>query len=346
MTGCDLKRGFLKLLWVPGLTQALAALTDTRATIFMLHRFSVPELGVFGHEPAALRNILGHLRKERYNLISLRDLFRRVLSGEPLKRAVVFTIDDGYFDHALIAAPIFAEFDCPVTTFVTTGFLDGSTWFWWDKLTYIFERTKRTELRARLGKEEILYRLDSAAARQSASYSLGLRCQNDASETDRLACVLDLSREADVELPASPPARFAPLSWDEARDLETRGMTFGPHTVTHPVLSSTSDEQAEFEIAESWNHLSAEVSRPVPVFCYPHGETRHFGEREMATVRRLGLWGAVSGTPGHVQPAVFRESATAAFRVPRFYFYDSLPHVLQCVSGLEMMKSRIRAMAA
>jgi len=337
-----LKRVLLKPLAMPGFAEALAALTDTRATIFMLHRFSVPELGVSGHDPAALRDNLAHLRKQRYDLISVEELFRRLREGEPLKRAVAFTIDDGYFDHVRVGAPVFGEFDCPVTTYVVTDFLAGKTWFWWDKLTRIFEGTQRLQLRARLGEEEIMYRLDSTEARANACLNLNVRCQ-DASEADRLACVRDLSQEAEVELPAIPPERFAPLTWDEARRLEQRGvMSFGPHTVTHPVLSTTTSEQAEFEITESWKRLSEAVRRPVPVFCYPNGRLRDFGDREMATIRRLGLWGAVIGQSGQLRPAWFRESATAPYRVPRHGYLDSLPHVLQCVSGMETVKSRLR----
>ena len=58
--------------------------------------------------------------------------------GPPLNRAVAFTIDDGYVEQATVAAPVFAEFDCPVTTFVTSGFLDRALWFWWDQIEYVF----------------------------------------------------------------------------------------------------------------------------------------------------------------------------------------------------------------
>src|SRR4051812_41525240 len=113
----SMKQSVLKVLAVPGVSNALSYLTSTQASIFMLHRFAVPDLGLPGHDPEALRRNLAYLRKARYNLISLEEMFRRLHLGEPVKRAVAFTIDDGYFDHAEIAAPIFAEFDCPVTFF-------------------------------------------------------------------------------------------------------------------------------------------------------------------------------------------------------------------------------------
>lgn len=344
------KAGFLKTvllrpLAVPGLAEVLSTLTDTRATIFMCHRFSVPELGICGHDPVELARTLALLRKRRYRVVSLDELFRHLQDGEPLQRVVAFTIDDGYFDHAQVAAPIFSKYDCPVTTFVATGFLDGLVWFWWDKLTYIFERTSRTELTARLSGREICYTLDSPRSRLAAWDDLNLRCQ-DAPETDRLSCVLDLSHEAEVHLSSTPPPQFAPLSWDEARKLEKQGMSFGPHTVTHPVLSTTSDDQAAFEITESWKRLSDEVAHPVPVFCYPNGRDKDFGDREISIVRQLGLAGGVAGQPGELRPAQLRDSSPLRYRVPRFPYQDSVPHVLQCVSGLELVKSRIRAITA
>ena len=118
----------------------LRPLMSGRATIFMLHRFRCADAGVRGHDPAFVRAALEYLRANRYELVSLRELYARMArDAMPVRRAVAFTIDDGYFDHAEVAAPIFAAFDCPVTTFVTTGFLDGHLWFWWDQIEYVFE---------------------------------------------------------------------------------------------------------------------------------------------------------------------------------------------------------------
>jgi peptidoglycan/xylan/chitin deacetylase (PgdA/CDA1 family) len=321
-------------------SKVLSNATGTHASIFMLHRFSSPEDGVSGHDPATVRAILAQLRKQDYDLISLQEMFSRLRSGEPLRRAVAFTIDDGYFDHGSIAGPIFAEFDCPVTIFAVTGFLDGKEWLWWDRTQSICENTARTQLTVRVGGEERLFKLDSAAARQKAALGINLWCQ-DASQADRAACLIDLARDAEVELPAKPPRRFGPVSWDEARQLEKRGVSFAPHTVTHPVLSSTADEQARFEISESWKRVSDELASPVPIFCYPHGRQRDFGAREMEEVHRIGLWGAVRGYPGRLDPDDFRQPPSIC-AVPRFPFSDNLVDVLQCVSGLETAKARLR----
>jgi len=325
---------------MPGVAKALSNLSGTHASIFMLHRFSSPENGVVGHDPATVRAILAHLRKEGYDLISLQEIFRRLRDGEPLQRSVAFTIDDGYFDHGTIGGPIFAEFDCPVTIFAVTGFLDGKEWLWWDRTQFICEETSKSQLTVRVGDEQRSFQLDSLAARQSATLAINLWCQ-DASHAGRAACLAGLAKDAEVELPAKPPRRFGPVSWDEARQLEKQGVSFAPHTVTHPVLSSTTDDHAKFEISESWNRVSAELASPVPIFCYPHGRQRDFGEREMEEVHRIGLWGAVRGYPGKLLPANYREPP-AICAVPRFPFSDNLIDILQCVSGLENAKARLR----
>ena len=334
------KRALIASLRVPPVANVLARATDTQASIFMLHRFSCPADGVQGHDPSTVSAVLSYLRKNRYDLISLQELFRRLAEREPLKRAVAFTIDDGYFDHGRVAGPIFAEFDCPVTIFAVSGFLDGKIWLWWDQVQYICEATSLDTLKARVGNEERTYCLDSAQSRLVTAHDISWWCQ-DASHGDREVCIANLSRDADVEIPATPPHQFAPLSWDEARQLEKRGVTFGPHTITHPVLSSTSDEQAQNEIQTSWKRLGEELASPVPVFCYPHGRRRDFGPREMEIVQRTGLWGAVRGYPGKLNVDRFRE-APAICEVPRYPIGRDLMDVLQCVSGFEGLKASLR----
>src|SRR5688572_27287631 len=114
-----------------------APLLAGRATIFMMHRFAVPDLGVSGHDPEVVRSALEYLRRRKYHFATLTELLDCLERGEPMpERTIVFTIDDGYFDQAEIAAPLFAEFDCSATCFVCTGFVDGELWMWWDQIEH------------------------------------------------------------------------------------------------------------------------------------------------------------------------------------------------------------------
>jgi peptidoglycan/xylan/chitin deacetylase (PgdA/CDA1 family) len=334
------RRLFRMAMTTPLLPECLAGFTSSEATIFMAHRFCVPEFGISGHDPQNLRRILAQLRKRRYDLVSIGEIFRRLREGEDLERVVAFTIDDGYYDVGEIAAPIFAEFDCPVTVFAVTDFVDGKIWLWWDKIAYIFTETKRVEIGTRLGKERFRFRLESDVARSSWRALVG-RCYQS-SEEDRSACIQELSAIAEVELPSSPPVRYQALSWDQARRLESRGISFGPHTLTHPILTTATAEQSEREITGSWRRLQAELSRPVPIFCYPGGESIHFGQREIATMGRIGLWGAVTGEPGNISSGCFQGSTDHWYRMPRFLYQDTLASVLQCVSGVETIKAWLR----
>ncbi len=331
----------LRLAMVRPVTRALAPFTRDHACVFMLHRFAHPDRGVIGHDPALLRQSLAWLRRERFELMGVRELLQRLqANGAPLRRAVGFTIDDGYADHAEVAAPLFAEFDVPVTTFVATGFLDRLLWFWWDRIEYAFEHSPRSGVALQLGGVALAYTWSDPAGRKQAQLDFIERCKR-VPDPEKLAAIEQLGRSLDVALPDAPPSRYAPMSWDQLREAERRGMDFGPHTVTHPVLSQTSDAQSLTELRDSWARLRSEAKAPVPIFCYPNGGWRDFSAREVETLKQIGVTGAVVGETGFADRMTLRQD-DGAYRVRRFAFPDRSPLVAQYASGLERLKLMIR----
>ena len=322
MFGFDL---FHKVLGAPGVARTLATLTHVPATIFRVHRFRDDERGVFGRDPSAVRQILEVLRREKFDLVGIEEVFARLRGEGPSPhRTVAFAIDDGYYEQASVAAPIFAEFDCPVTTFVTTGFLDRKTWLWWDRIAYVFEHTKKRKIELELDQAPLRYRWANAHERSQARADFTERCKS-ASEAEKNAVIQRLAETADVDLPEFGPSCYAPMSWDDLRACETRGMTFGAHTVTHPILAQTSDEESAEEIIGSVERLRAEAARPVSIFCYPNGRPQDFGEREFATLRSVGIVGAL-GQEGHASRNAFR-APDGAYRVPRVGFPRAVPNL-------------------
>src|SRR5262249_34045711 len=292
-----------------------------------------------------LRCALAYLSRNGYELVSLVELFERLGGKGPQPRgAVAFTIDDGYLEQATVAAPIFSEFDCPVTTFVTTGFLDGKLWFWWDQIQYIVRPASRRSAQGQLGDKLIDYRWENEQERSRAQADFTARCKL-VPQKETAAAIAQLARAADVDVPTIPPAAYAPMSWDQVRKCEENGMSFGPHTVTHPVLSRSAADVAAREITDSWTRLRTEARTPVPVFCYPYGWREDFGDREVALLRRMGFVGALAAEVGYANAVSLRSNEDDRFKVRRFGFPDDLPHVIQYVSGVERVKQLLRRSA-
>jgi peptidoglycan/xylan/chitin deacetylase (PgdA/CDA1 family) len=341
----SVKQLLLKCYLMPGFPAFLRYVQRDCATVFMLHRFQDVERGVAGCNASHLRRTLTYLIRNNYELVSLTDLWERLGGKGPQARgAVAFTIDDGYMEQATIAAPIFSEFGCPVTIFVCTGFLDGKLWFWWDQIDYIFQHAACRSVRVRIGDAVLDYCWENEEQRNRAQAEFTARCKR-VSEADKLTAMLHLAQASGVEIPTNPPPHCVPMSWDQVRMCEGMGMTFGPHTVTHPVLSRTTGDAADYEITESWARLRAEARSPVPIFCYPNGGWDDFGEREIDALRRLGFLGAVAGEPGYANALAFQGSDDNRFRVRRFGFPDKLPHMIQYVSGVERFKQILRRSA-
>lgn len=339
----SLKQKLLEVLTLPGVTRPFAPLMRGRASIFMLHRFADPANGIAGRDPGSVRRVLEYLRRERYEIVSLGELFERLAGhGPPADRTVCFTQDDGTLDQATVAAPLFAEFDAPVTTFVVTDYLDGKLWLWWDQIEHLFEHTARRSVDVTLGGKALRFGWENPGERARAQEDFTQRCKR-VPDPEKHAAIARLAAALEVPLPDKPPQRYAPMTWDQLRACEAKGMSFGSHTVTHPILSMTDDAQSERELTVAWERVRAEAKDPVPIFCYPNGLPEDFGPREVRTLTRLGFRGAVTALPQrYARVSEFRSDGASPFSVPRLDFSERLPYVVQSVSGLRVVKEALR----
>jgi len=334
---------YQRLLLLPGVPCCFRSVRRNFATIFMLHRFLDRDRGIKGLDPDILRRGLEYLRRNNYEFVSIAELISRLEQNvASLNGAVCFTIDDGYIDHADIASPIFAQYDCPVTTFVTTGFIDGRLWMWWNMIEYIILNTRKQSVSVDYGDAPRNYDLYDEALSSAAINDI-TESFKFLEEEAKSKAIARLAESAEIEIPLKPPIMYAPMSWDDARSCEKRGMTFGPHTVTHPILSRVDGERAAWEIAESWLRLKAEVRYPAPVFCYPNGQVADFGGREIELIRNAGLTGAVVGKPGFVDLASFKNPNEGPYRIKRISYPETLPNLIQYACGVERIKQQIRS---
>lgn len=308
--------------------------------VFMMHRFAHPDLGVRGVSASFLRTSLQYLRREGYRLVSLADL---AVAPEKVRGRgvpVAFTVDDGYTDFRDIALPVFAEFDCPVTVFVSTGVIDRTSWYWWDSLRLMFERSARRHFTLTVNDKQVTGDLSNPVERERQLMSLIERFKT-VREDERIASFDQISNELEVELPATRPPRYATMTWSQIRECAAGGLAnFGPHTISHASLPMTSDAQARQEIVGSWARLREQCPSATPVFCYPFGA---YTDREVGILRETDMVGALTTEPAYASRTPFSEAGNSGrFEVPRFGYPNDVMDFRQLAIGVERVKMAVR----
>ena len=103
-----MRRSILHALGRSSLVRLFEGFRPPGATIFSLHRFSMPDLGIPGHDLGFLRTNLAALRTRRERIVGLGDLIALQRDGHVLNRPVFsFTVDDGYAElHFRYAASL------------------------------------------------------------------------------------------------------------------------------------------------------------------------------------------------------------------------------------------------
>jgi len=336
-----------KKLLIPVLTsRPVAAIADrffsSGIPIFMLHRMDTSDCHIAGGtRPKHLRRCLKYLADNKYAFISLEQLVTALRTGQSLPpRAVVFTMDDGFADQARTAAPVFEEFNCPLTFFVITGMLDQALWPWDAQVAWITEVSENISLESTIADESFTLSLQGIDNRRQAK-----RVLLDAIRkvpANQVAAIMDrIAADAGVSIPDKPPAAYKPMTWDIARQLERKGIQFGPHSVSHNVLSRLDNKSLQQEIDESWRVLNKELLNPLKIFCYPTGREIDYDRREIDQLRNNKFLGAVTTTPDLVDPLDTGEEQL--FRLPRFPVPDSMDDFIQYCTWIECAKGSRRA---
>ncbi len=74
------------------------------------------------------------------------------------------------------------------------------------------------------------------------------------------------------------------LTWNEVRELQAEGITFGSHSVTHPDLRSLGPEQIDYELGYSKETIEQRIGAPGRTLSLIHS---HFRKK---TVTLSGIW--------------------------------------------------------
>jgi peptidoglycan/xylan/chitin deacetylase (PgdA/CDA1 family) len=218
------------------------------------------------------------LKQNGFNFISINELLA-IARGEldfPMG-AVLLTFDDGWRNNKENVAAVANSLKVPVTIFATTEPIEYGEAYWW---TYMNVAKKRHLINSPIA--------DLKKIKNTHRVCLLNRVKSDMFLNAQALTTNDL-----IEMNAS------------------KYITFGSHTVSHPILPMCSDQESFFEIKFSKTKLEQILDTRVDGFAYPNGD---FSIREINYLQKSGYKLAFTTKPNLITYSNIRDLYT----LPRF----------------------------
>lgn len=234
------------------------------AVIINYHRFVRDYAGVIDTEPT-VTHLVSDFEKElkflkRYfDVVSLDEVVAVLRAGKAFARpTIAITIDDGYCDNFELAFPLLKEHDVPVTIFLTAGLIGTTKRIWVDRLA------------------EKIFAGNGSFQEKRLMYHTAL------------SQLKDMPWEAGNHAPGEGQEPLM-LDWQQAREMAQQRISFGAHTMTHPILTNMPLEDAKQEILDSKKMIEKETGLKVRHFAYPNGRPKDFNESLKEYCKEIGF---------------------------------------------------------
>jgi peptidoglycan/xylan/chitin deacetylase (PgdA/CDA1 family) len=283
----------------------------------MYHRIAEPaadpwELAV---SPANFEAQMAWLKRHR-TVLPLQEFEALRAQGRLPRDAVAVTFDDGYACNALVAAPIAAAHEAPITIFLTTGAVSGETEFWWDDLERIVSSAGGSRLEASIAGEDFTFDLgepgQGLTGPRAEAYTTLWKALRPLDTLGRRSAIRTLAEQCGVG--TTGRAEYRAMTHAEIGALaKSPWVSFGAHSVNHPPLSELTPAEQRAEI-ETSRDACAELTGQTPsMFAYPYGD---YSDETVQLVRQAGFKLAVTTDPGVVS------GGSEGLRLPRVQVGD------------------------
>jgi peptidoglycan/xylan/chitin deacetylase (PgdA/CDA1 family) len=224
---------------------------------------------------------------KKYKFISLDEYLQYYENKKrPGSNMLVFTIDDGYSCSNENILPLLKKYKIPATVFLTTGHIGTDSVLLHDLLINTIGTSKVAEFNLPDISDKT-YLLKTERDRNSTYKDISVRLKK-ISNGKKKKVLEKLSETLKVESSKTCKDNRM-LTWGEVREMRDSGLvSFGTHTVSHPILTKISEDDARQEIIISKKILENELNEKVKFMAYPNGRENDFNDAIINIVRESG----------------------------------------------------------
>lgn len=238
---------------------------------------------------------------QRYDIISLKDAVKIIISGKNLsKNIAVITFDDGYKNNYTAALPILQKYNVPATIFLTAGYIGSSDFLPLDEIFLILTHCKNDETYT-------INKFGIAKLFLGSPQDLLNSYENVASKLKRVSTseqknfISMLRRNLNIcqkEYKQNIVDDFTLLSWDEIiLLLKSNLIDIGAHTVSHEILTNLPLNEAARQIVESKSIIQKQLGCDIDMFAYPNGTESDYNDDHINCLKNNGFVCSVVTSP-------------------------------------------------
>ncbi len=219
------------------------------------------------------------------------------------KPPCLITFDDGWKDNLVHAGPILRDQQVPAVIFLPTDYIGTGHVFWQERLSALLDTLgQHPELRthtlvARLALDDVFQRDAVTRSRLARDHARRFKSYTP-EQIDAVVKEVATLIHSTVG-PVEPATVDAYLDWPDVQAMQSFGIHFGSHAVSHRILTRLDAATVSKELSESKRILEERLQQPVRTLAYPNGD--HDGNT-CHLARESGYALAFTTVPGWVKP--------------------------------------------
>lgn len=212
---------------------------------------------------------------KNYKIISMDEVPSVLKSSSKLpEKYMVITFDDGYRDNLIYGSDIFSKYNLRPTIYLTANCIENQTLMWFDIVNDIVFSSKKSVITLKVGQNTITKNIDSYCSKNALlkilkSYMKSISTEDKLKYIDYMMSEFDLSIDTKTDLM---------LTWKQSLELISQKVVIGSHTMTHPILTRSKLQDAEYEISESKRIIEEKLNEKIIHFSYPNGCKSDFND--------------------------------------------------------------------
>ena len=99
------------------------------------------------------------------------------------------------------------------------------------------------------------------------------------------------------------------LDWKQIIEMQDSFISFGSHTVTHPILSKLTNEELEYELIQSKQSIELNLEQEINSISYPNGNEDSYNKLVISKAKEYGYKIGFTYIPGN-NPLPIRDNFT------------------------------------